>query len=1652
MHAFTNSRTRRTTVLLAPLLFLGWGCAVKPKEKVAHGEDHNLFKKVELLGRPLEEVQADARTESGKATAKADVTAELNALLARVDPASDAVAFDISESYLTVSTEVAGVRAPVLQFAIKGHFDLSAQANPDGVETQFLVKDTASHLRWQERAYVEVDPADPLLIKANDDTLKNLYSVATLRGQVTTFNSAADLPWLTPEDRADLIATFKLTAGQQLVTELTRRNFTLYRVESDKSRTVLAQGPVTYFDLSQKKDDREQLTPELVRDRDQADWSGRAFVEIDAETIHLAKPQADLMDNLYDKAALTSKSRKLGGKDTPLLSNTLNLAALLAESAISLNLADEVTLKVTEKSVDVLKNGELVMKYAVLGHFDIAPKVDEQGEVTSILERNSKDRPWQLRRYVAVDPRDPELVHVATDIADNRHEIAEKSAIAGKCFAVDAVPMLAIIPAIKKEMKAAEASGKVCLEVTQTVLSVYLDILWTRRLLLTYDISSHFDVGHDVSLDGRETSSTLTRNQAKANWQDRAYLEVNAANPQVAKNLVAPHSLSKTAFEGEFLYTATVTEAHSENGLVFEGWTLQSPDRLNLVFSEDSLTAYKLNETLNTSGAKSPVLRYNVDQFDVGRVKNGYGDLTNVTAEDREKPWSARKFARVDFSSNQIPSYFNDLLGVEKLYYGMVFSAKSTLLGEIKIEDGMIAFDTEEVVTPNARADFTGSGETQLEPVAIKIHHTLLKVGTRPYQAKPYDALDFAKFGYFDVTEAGLDPILGKTDDTLKHYMRRFDLTGGKHINYYLSPGFPEKYRSVAHEVVAAWNVAFKAAVGREDVVILNENAVIDAADPRYNMMVFVDGRNDQAPLGFGPSFFDPTTGENISGKAYIYGEAIRQVMGMASDFYDLGTGARTVEDFSVATSPRGAGSVAVATSRGVTPLRPAAIALPTSRTAALSFTRSTPSPFKVADSLRLLASTSGLLPAATSNDAAVGFASLTSELKARVPQVGGVNAEARFQGCLMDPEAHIVSAVKFIQAHPGMSKEQVMAELENRMVFTTLLHETGHNLGLRHNFQGSFDETNYPPMYHKLKSLGDDAASDPTLAGEWIYKYRGSSVMDYNDDFEALDKAAGPYDVAAIKFGYGDKLEKVVGADEFGALLTEDLPKSEFDQLTADLRAANPAASWNSIDAKASQQLAVRPYLFCTDEHVENDPTCKRFDRGSTMAEVTASMIQDYQTMYDLYGFRRGRRMFTGSSNSILSRFILPMRQLVDEYIYNIIFSTFPHQDAADGSAQPASPADYVNAINQSLDFFNGILDSVEPGEYHLDKPTGELVSGRATEADAKNVVIGLKTGKYLLPRFEIVGHEERVMNRGVELDKIGVLWAMSMRGFPAEKYMRANLSANYFDLLKKFTMARFSSVVREDAKIDLLAQKGEDGDFHPVSDPSFVVDPANPDQLKVKIKPSSSLAVQEYAMMFSAANFDTSADRTFGDYVDYRIKGIDAALPDGVTAAEFTSTSGLHTYVVPNSADGLSISYQIGLKAAEAAAKRVTAQEGMAAAGDSAALMAQAIARFGDAWALGEGVAMPESIVGILQGNFDNNLPILGLMVDQWMADATEPEAIASLTAAKDALNLVLDQYQAVAAARAVFATTVTDAEKELTKYESELIRLKNVYNLLK
>ena len=114
--------------------------------------------------------------------------------------------------------------------------------------------------------------------------------------------------------------------------------------------------------------------------------------------------------------------------------------------------------------------------------------------------------------------------------------------------------------------------------------------------------------------------------------------------------------------------------------------------------------------------------------------------------------------------------------------------------------------------------------------------------------------------------------------------------------------------------------------------------------------------------------------------------------------------------------------------------------------------------------------------------------------------------------------------------------RSKISDAISAHMYRSTLVHELGHNLGLRHNFAGSTDKQNFYSV-DEAKSLGL----------QHVPAY--SSIMDYAaSEFDELP-IFGPYDRAALRFAYARQVEVPYGQpDDAGRRPTALLSLSELD------------------------------------------------------------------------------------------------------------------------------------------------------------------------------------------------------------------------------------------------------------------------------------------------------------------------------------------------------------------------------------------------------------------------------------------------------------------------------------------------------------------------
>jgi hypothetical protein len=234
-----------------------------------------------------------------------------------------------------------------------------------------------------------------------------------------------------------------------------------------------------------------------------------------------------------------------------------------------------------------------------------------------------------------------------------------------------------------------------------------------------------------------------------------------------------------------------------------------------------------------------------------------------------------------------------------------------------------------------------------------------------------------------------------------------------------------------------------------------------------------------------------------------------------------------------------------------------------------------------------------------------------------------------------------------------------------------TQLHEIGHTVGLRHNFSGSTDALNFGPTYWELRGVVMDAQGNRPKA-EWeivntaeqrdyafaknagLRDNQDSSVMDYASTY-GTSTQLGSYDLAAIKYAYGDVVEVFNSPDitperarllragevhylQYPEVVSNAATYTERTAAMYDRRSVNYRQVKPLEDVGPGDAVEV-PYSFCSDEYRDASATCAIWDQGADNYERTQYAVDHYRNYRLLNAFKRERLTFGIDIFSYLSR-----------------------------------------------------------------------------------------------------------------------------------------------------------------------------------------------------------------------------------------------------------------------------------------------------------------------------------------------------------------------------------------------------------------------------
>jgi len=685
----------------------------------------------------------------------------------------------------------------------------------------------------------------------------------------------------------------------------------------------------------------------------------------------------------------------------------------------------------------------------------------------------------------------------------------------------------------------------------------------------------------------------------------------------------------------------------------------------------------------------SPVLNLSVEHIDYKCAEDEFGDCTNSEEVDSDKHWSKRRFVKIQnidvVEVNTLPIQFSEL------FQQGCFVETNQEVTKLAIENNAINIKVKKTYSANVQCMEAIESEEDLRYLNFSVDYAysivkLSQLADKNYETIKYPKSDEDYFGFFKTENKGTtvdnhDHVIGVREN----YLNRWS-PARKEITYYLNSAFERPEMKVIKEATYSAIESVNKSLETANAGIrikLEKGDDSKIGDIRESFIILERDPQASGVIGYGPSVKNPKTGEILSARTVMYYGTIQKFVSRAyDDLVDETLAGPVVRDHAVT-----AGEIAIAKNEhnGFS-LNSESLSVDNyvlgDISAKIVEANRFINQFSRKDEFRSLLHDS---------DKKIDLYDLYSKhLKGYQTQEALIASLAKetfyhgsninFDGAVLDALANQIAKGEKPKHWIDLTEAQravIMEQLVPYVWVPTLVHEFGHNLGLRHNFYGSTDKENYYSSEER-RALG--MRKDVTY----------SSIMDYS--FKANNElfVMGKYDIAALRFGYAREVE---------VLEKDDKDNAVFQKIK------------NTI-SETKFPVAVKTYKYCSDEHVGGNPLCNRFDDGSTFEEVADHYISQYKDNYDKVNFRGRRFSFDGGMGDVgylnyLFGSFISVRQFFD------IFDQSAFNGDFNGEEWMKNPrlVDIKKASDKSFDFF---LDIIETPAYHcivIDKKTGQAV-----------------------------------------------------------------------------------------------------------------------------------------------------------------------------------------------------------------------------------------------------------------------------------------------------------------------------------------------------
>jgi hypothetical protein len=626
--------------------------------------------------------------------------------------------------------------------------------------------------------------------------------------------------------------------------------------------------------------------------------------------------------------------------------------------------------------------------------------------------------------------------------------------------------------------------------------------------------------------------------------------------------------------ENEWFYSTTVVSA---NFLEQErnGYVLSQSSKVKFLFTQNDLTAVNVNFDPSIDITRDVnhdiVSKFSISWKDFARTENIANKFSTTEAENSQIDWAQRSHFSLDLNTAQ----------------GKVV--------DLEIDKDYFSYTV-----------FNDYNK-------VRIKYSFLRDLNRlPYTPKKLFESDFEKFGFFSTERHEIDNYLKfkKSDYGNNIFLNRYNVNSGT-IEFYFTEGSKEQYIEFAAKACDEWSQAFRdAGVALKIVCVTDKDKRKSLGDIRYNQINLIDSEIESGLYGYGPSITDPRTGEIVSATTNMHLTSIRASLVDYIREYILYK-ANITKQFSMLSNSGLYFEDIVASADQVTMEKNSQVPL-------------------------LLKEFPVVAPNGQLKKLKIGKIESSEKRKRLLSNNFGREFDLSVTGKNINKDienecgADLVKIVEYVKDVKELKNENEFVKscaekMLPKKMFGTLLHEMGHNFGLRHNFYGSVDHVNFRP-------------NSETETEEQV---RSSSVMEYTSLNEDRLNKVGYYDIAALRYGYGDSVEIFDAATKKYVAEKLDINLSIEDQLKA-------------------KGLQRRSYKFCTDEDVEigQDPMCARHDAGTNADQIVENIINEYNNSIILYNQRLNRQR-TVSPELLTSyrvrRFWIPLKNFYDQWRYKL-------------------------------------------------------------------------------------------------------------------------------------------------------------------------------------------------------------------------------------------------------------------------------------------------------------------------------------------------------------------------------------------------------------